>query len=205
MHPLTTCGNGVVVEEPNELWPPQLDAATSVPIGVTTEGTGNRVSVNGRQRVRGRGTGVESERGIARHAARRDGRCEQVETQVNARRSTSGGPVHSSCPGRCEGESRSADRGAFVFPDKAEIVRIRDAHRHDRGQFSMNQRSRRVSGRQQRGGRRARDPRERVPRKVRGRTQCRRRRRRRALRRGEQRRRTCRWRRVRSTSRRACR
>ena len=108
--------NGAVVQEPKELWPPQLDSVRSVPIGARTNGTGNRVSVKRRQRVRGRETGVESERGIARHAARRDGRCEQVETKANARPSTSGGPVHSSCPGRCAGESPQRRPGRFRFP-----------------------------------------------------------------------------------------
>ena len=109
-------GTGVVVEEPKELGPPQLDSVRSVPIGARTNGTGNRVSVKRCQRVRGRETGVESERGIARHAARRDGRCEQVETKANARPSTSGGPVHSSCPGRCAGESPQRRPGRFRFP-----------------------------------------------------------------------------------------
>jgi hypothetical protein len=77
--------NGVVVEEPKELGPPQLDPARSVPNGTRTEGSGNRVSV---KRCHGFETGkpVSSPtRGIARHAERRDGRCEQVETKANAR------------------------------------------------------------------------------------------------------------------------
>jgi hypothetical protein len=77
--------NGVVVKEPKELGPPQLDPARSTPFGTRTEGSGNRVSV---KRCHGfeAGKPVSSPtRGIARHAARRDGRCEQVETKVNAR------------------------------------------------------------------------------------------------------------------------
>lgn len=54
-------GNGVVVKEPKELGPPQLDSARSVPIGTRTEGSGNRVSVKRCQRVRDRATGVESD------------------------------------------------------------------------------------------------------------------------------------------------
>lgn len=111
-----SAGNGVVVEEPKELGPPQLDSARSVPIGARTEGSGNRVSV---KRCQGFETGkpVSSPtRGIARHAARRDGRCEQVETKANARHSTSGGPVHSSSPGRRAGESRQRRPGRFRFP-----------------------------------------------------------------------------------------
>jgi hypothetical protein len=48
-------------EEPKELGPPQLDSVRSVLIGTRTEGSGDRVSVKRRQRVRGRETGVESE------------------------------------------------------------------------------------------------------------------------------------------------
>ena len=109
-------GNGVVVEEPKELGPPQLDSARSVPNGARTEGSGNRVSV---KRCHGfeAGKPVSSPtRGIARHAARRDGRCEQVETKANARHSTSGGPVHSSSPGRRAGESPQRRPGRFRFP-----------------------------------------------------------------------------------------
>jgi hypothetical protein len=103
-------------EEPKELGPPQLDPARSVPNGARTEGSGNRVSV---KRCHGFETGkpVSSPtRGIARHAARRDGRCEQVETKANARHSTSGGPVHSSSPGRRAGESPQRRPGRFRFP-----------------------------------------------------------------------------------------
>jgi hypothetical protein len=110
-----SAGNGVVVEEPKELGPPQLDSARSVPNGARTDGTGNRVSV---KRCHGFEAGRPASsptRGIARHAARRDGRCEQVETKANARHSTSGGPVHSSSPGRCAGESRQRRPGRFRF------------------------------------------------------------------------------------------
>jgi hypothetical protein len=102
-------------EEPKELGPPQLDSARSVPIGTRTEGSGNRVSVK-------RCLGVEAgqpvsspKSGIARRAARRDGRCEQVESKANARRSTSGGPVHES-PRRVRRRKPATRRGAFVFP-----------------------------------------------------------------------------------------
>jgi hypothetical protein len=102
-------------EEPKELGPPQLDSARSVPIGTRTEGSGNRVSVK-------RCLGIEAgqpvsspKRGIARRAARRDGRCEQVESKANARRSTSGGPVHES-PRRVRRRKPATRRGAFVFP-----------------------------------------------------------------------------------------
>ncbi len=54
-------GNGVVVKEPKELGPPQLDSARSVPIGARTEGSGNRVSVKRCQRIRDRATGVVSD------------------------------------------------------------------------------------------------------------------------------------------------
>ncbi len=107
-------GNGVVVEEPKELGPPQLDSARSVP-GTRTEGSGNRVSV---KRCHGfeAGKPVSSpKRGIARRAERRDGRCEQVETKANARHSTSGGPVHPSSPGRRAGESQQRRPGRFRF------------------------------------------------------------------------------------------
>jgi hypothetical protein len=102
-------------EEPKELGPPQLDSARSVPIGTRTEGSGNRVSV---KRCLGfeAGQPVSSPKsGIARRAARRDGRCEQVESKANARRSTSGGPVHES-PRRVRRRKPAAQRGAFVFP-----------------------------------------------------------------------------------------
>ena len=101
-------------KEPKELGPPQLDSARSVP-GARTEGSGNRVSV---KRCHGfeAGKPVSSPKsGIARHAARRDGRCEQVETKANARHSTSGGPVHPSSPGRRAGESQQRRPGRFRF------------------------------------------------------------------------------------------
>jgi hypothetical protein len=84
-------GHRVVVSEPEELRPPQLDSASSVSIGARTDGSGNRVSVKRCRRVRGRATGT----GLAtRHRPprrlRRDGRCEHVERKANARGSTSG-------------------------------------------------------------------------------------------------------------------
>ena len=108
--------NGAVVQEPKELWPPQLDSAKSVPYDTRTEGSGNRASVTWCLGFEA-GQPVSSPKsGIARHAARRDGRCEQVETKANARPSTSGGPVHSSSPGRRVGESPQRQPGRLRFP-----------------------------------------------------------------------------------------
>jgi hypothetical protein len=136
-------GRGSRGVEPKDLGPPQLDPARSVPIGTRTEGSGNRVSVNRCQRVRDRATGVESERAIARHAARRDGRCEQVESKATARRSTSGGPVHRAAPEGALARAGCADRGAFVFPlapvadtPQPEIRSQRGAQRNVRAEFS---------------------------------------------------------------------
>ena len=144
-------GNGVVVEEPKELGPPQLDSAKSVPHGARTEGSGNRVSV---KRCQGFETGkpVSSPtRGIARHAARRDGRCEQVETKANARPSTSGGPVHSSSPGRRAGESPQRRPGRFRLPTDhphhPEKCGSRGAQRHDSYTFRGNSAQRRAAAR----------------------------------------------------------
>lgn len=53
-------------------------------------------------------------RGIARRAERRDGRCEQVESKVNARRSICGGPVHES-PRRVRRRKPATRRGHFRF------------------------------------------------------------------------------------------
>ena len=108
-------GNGAVVEEPKDLGPPQLDSARSVPYGARTEGSGNRVSV---KRCQGSGAGRPASsqtRGIARPAEGRDGRCEQVESKANARRSTCGGPVHRAAPGGAQARARSTDRGARHF------------------------------------------------------------------------------------------
>jgi len=107
--------NGAVVEEPKELGPPQLDSARSVPIGARTDGSGNRVSV---KRCHGfeAGRPVSSPtRGIARHAERRDGRCEQVETKANARHSTSGGPCPFEQPRKVRRREPAAPTGALSF------------------------------------------------------------------------------------------
>jgi hypothetical protein len=104
-------------KEPKELGPPQLDSARSVP-GARTEGSGNRVSVKRCHGVEAGKPVSSPKRGIARHAARRDGRCEQVEEKANAQQSTSGGPVHPSGPGRRAGESPQRRPGRFRFrPD----------------------------------------------------------------------------------------
>ena len=150
-------------EEPKDLGPPQLDPARSVPIGARTEGSGNRVSV---KRCHGfeAGKPVSSpKRGIARHAARRDGRCEQVETKANARHSTSGGPVHSSSPGRRAGESPQRQPGRFRFRRSFRCV---GSVRHPTPSHAD------ISGvnpGRQRGERRGRSPRGRVRRSGQGR------------------------------------
>ena len=117
-------------KEPKELGPPQLDSARTVP-GARTEGSGNRVSV---KRCHGfeAGKPVSSpKRGIARHAERRDGRCEQVETKANARPSTGGGPVHPSSPGRRAGESPQRQPGRFRFTPPNEPKMQGDRRRAD--------------------------------------------------------------------------
>lgn len=115
-------GAQVGAEQATESWE-GAEGTGATPTGLSESGSwrqDRRLGQPGQReavpRVRGRETGVESERGIARRAERRDGRCEQVETKANARPSTGGGPVHPSSPGRRAGESPQRRPGRFRFP-----------------------------------------------------------------------------------------
>ena len=102
--------------EPEELGPPQLDPARSVPIGARTEGSGNRVSVKRCQRVRNRATGIApdnaaspappfGETGDVNRSSRRLTPDVRSVVDLSTRR-----------PGRCAGASQQHRPGRFRFP-----------------------------------------------------------------------------------------
>jgi hypothetical protein len=87
-------GNGAVVRSRRNWGHPNWTQRGRFRLAPVADGSGNRVSVT---RANGSGAGKPVSGptcGIARHASRRDGRCEQVESKANARHSISGGPVH---------------------------------------------------------------------------------------------------------------
>ncbi len=98
--------------EPKDLGPPQLASERTVPRHQDRwhGQPGQRETVT---TGRNRATGSGPEKGIARPAARRDGRCEQVESKANARRSTDGGYVPPWEPRKERRRKQAAPTGAL--------------------------------------------------------------------------------------------
>lgn len=109
--------------EPNDQGTPQLNPGRRICLAPNFDGTGNWVSVKRCQIGWSSACRAPSENGHRPprrfsdfdRRKRRDGRCKQVETKANARRTTSGGSVHLTSSGRCADFGLAALTGALLL------------------------------------------------------------------------------------------